>query len=179
MRFGNLSVVAELRPVLALSTSIIFAMSRPLAMPKATASDVAANAVADRKLLASFIEWPWRERTPTWKTLPVNDSSNARCAVNTSAGPLNINEIVAARAPAAPPDTGPSQYVTPTDSSSAAAWAAAAGPIVERSISVSTIEPSAATIASATANVAAPSGTLIKTVVQRRARSAIDSAATA
>ena len=54
---GNLSSLAVLRPVLALITSMT-AGARPPLTPSATASAVAAIAVAERKLLASFISWP-------------------------------------------------------------------------------------------------------------------------
>src|SRR5450432_1617057 len=179
MRLGNLSEVAELRPVDTFSTSTMVAMSSPWATPNATASDVAASAVADKKLLANFIAWPRPARSPTWKTLPVNDCSNARWASSTSTGPANINEIVLARAPAAPPDTGPSQYVTPTDCNCAAASVAAFGPMVDRSMTVSTTALSVAQICCAIASVAAPSGTLINSVEQRLATSPTDAAGTA
>ena len=42
-------------------------MSRPWPTPKATASLVAAIAVAERKLLSSFIAMPWPGRVPTWR----------------------------------------------------------------------------------------------------------------
>ena len=55
-----------------------------------------------------------------------------------SAGPANIIEIVAARAPATPPETGPSVYVTPSSASRAATSPATCGPTVERSTTVVT-----------------------------------------
>ena len=100
--------MAELRPLETLRTSTIIARSRPWARPKASASDVAASAVADRKLLSSFIAWPCPGGAPTWKTLPANASKIGRCASRTASGPANISEMVPARAPATPPETGPS-----------------------------------------------------------------------
>src|SRR5438105_14829316 len=49
--FGNLSAVAELRPLEMLTASRTVARSRSSAAAKATASLVATRAVADRKLL--------------------------------------------------------------------------------------------------------------------------------
>ena len=54
-RFGNLSDVAVLRPVDTFTTSSMVARSSPYARPSAKASDVAASAVAERKLLSSFM----------------------------------------------------------------------------------------------------------------------------
>ena len=116
-RLGNLSTVAELRPVEALSTSSITARSSPWARPKASASDVAASAVAERKLLSSFMVWPCPASVPTWKMWPAKASSTARWSSSTAAGPANMSASVPARAPATPPDTGPSTYVTPTAAS--------------------------------------------------------------
>jgi hypothetical protein len=59
-------------------------------------------------LFSSFMAWPWPGAVPTWNTLPAKTPSTLRCAARTAAGPENISEIVLARAPAAPPDTGPS-----------------------------------------------------------------------
>ena len=53
----------------------------PCARPKARASDVAASAVADRKLLSSFMAWPWPGAGPTWNTFPAMASSRSRWAV--------------------------------------------------------------------------------------------------
>ena len=55
---GNLSRLAVFRPDPELITSIITLGSRPALTPIATASEVATIAVADRKLLASFMVWP-------------------------------------------------------------------------------------------------------------------------
>ena len=63
--FGNLSAVAALRPLDAFNTSSMVAMSRPSDTPNAIASLVAASAVADRKLLASFIACAMPGRVPT------------------------------------------------------------------------------------------------------------------
>ncbi|MCY1309185.1 hypothetical protein D9M70_592580 [compost metagenome] len=54
---GNFSMVAELRPDPALMTSIMTLGSRPAFTPSAMASEVIATAVADNRLLASFITW--------------------------------------------------------------------------------------------------------------------------
>ena len=67
IRLGNLSIVAVLRPLDTFTTSRIACMSRPLAVPKAMASLVAAIAVAEKKSrfnlpLASFF------KVSLWKT---------------------------------------------------------------------------------------------------------------
>ena len=61
---------SELRPDDALTTSTIIGRSSPWCRPNAIASEVAASAVADRKLFSSFMAWPWPGCEPTWKMLP-------------------------------------------------------------------------------------------------------------
>ncbi len=53
--FGNLSCDALLRPLPALITSIMVAASSPDLTPSTIASEVAASAVAESRLLASFM----------------------------------------------------------------------------------------------------------------------------
>ena len=105
---GNLSLVAVFRPLDALSTSSIVAMSTPTDSPKAIASLVAARAVADRKLLASFTAWAMPGRSPTrWRRSLRPARTGVTCS-HASSVPANITVSVRARAPAGPPDTGAS-----------------------------------------------------------------------
>jgi hypothetical protein len=60
-----LSSEAELRPEDALTISRIVFMSMPCLVPKSTASEVAASAVAERKLLSTFTAWPCPGFGPT------------------------------------------------------------------------------------------------------------------
>jgi hypothetical protein len=69
--FGNLASVAVLRPLPALMTSIMVAGSRPALTPNTTTSELAATAVADSRLLQSFMVWPIPGRSPMWNTLPM------------------------------------------------------------------------------------------------------------
>jgi hypothetical protein len=55
MALGNLSCEALLRPLPALITSSITRGSRPAFTPITIASEVIASAVADKRLLASFM----------------------------------------------------------------------------------------------------------------------------
>ncbi len=105
---GNLSSVAALRPLEALRTSSIVAMSRPTEAPKATASLVAARAVADRKLLANFRAWAIPGRSPTRRVRSLSPASTGATAAQAATGPAYITDRVRARAPATPPETGAS-----------------------------------------------------------------------
>ena len=107
MLAGNLVAVASLRPDEALSTSIMSSRSRPTASPKAMASLVAIIAVADRKLLMTFIAWPWPGSVPTRKGLPTV-SRSGRSLSKASSGPANMMETAPATAPGTPPETGAS-----------------------------------------------------------------------
>ena len=70
------SVDAVLRPEPALMTSIITDGSSPALTPIATASEVAAMAVAERKLLASFMVCAMPGLWPMTKTLPKTESAS-------------------------------------------------------------------------------------------------------
>ena len=61
---GNLSSLAVERPLPALITSIITCGSSPALTPSTTASEVAAVAVADSRLLMSFIICPMPGSAP-------------------------------------------------------------------------------------------------------------------
>ena len=82
-----------------------------------------------------------------------------------------MSASVPRRAPATPPETGPSTYVTPTAASRVAASTAAAGPVVERSTTVVARRSSAAATASTTSSTTGPSGRLSSTVSARAATS--------
>ena len=72
---GNLSRLAVLSPEPALMTSIMTAGSSPALTPITTASDVATIAVADRKLLASFMVCAEPGFSPMKNTLPMTSSA--------------------------------------------------------------------------------------------------------
>src|SRR5260370_1386867 len=72
---GNLSRLAVFMPDPALITSIITAGSRPDLTPITTASEVAATAVPDNRLLASFIVSPYPGCCPVKNTLPITPSA--------------------------------------------------------------------------------------------------------
>ena len=99
--------------------------------PSATASAVAAIAVAERKLLASFISWPRPGRPPTWNTRP-NTSSSGRTRSSSGAGPATMTASVPGDAPRTPPETGASRVAMPRPASAAATSAATACPVVEK-----------------------------------------------
>ena len=83
----NLSLVAALWPLDAFSTSSIVAMSRPTDVPNAIASLVAASAVADRKLLASFIACAMPGRSPTWNRRSLRPASTGSASRQASGRP--------------------------------------------------------------------------------------------
>ena len=58
-------MVAVLRPLPALITSITCLGSSPALTPITTASDEIAIAVADKRLFSSFMVWPWPGCLPT------------------------------------------------------------------------------------------------------------------
>ena len=89
-------------------------MSSPTAAPNATASLVAASAVADRKLLASFTAcaMPGFVAHPiTTVAQPGQHRLDSRSRLRRV--PAYITVRVRARAPATPPETGASMYATP------------------------------------------------------------------
>ena len=104
---GNLSRLAVFRPDPALMTSIITPGSRPDLTPITTASEVATMAVADRKLLASFMVCAEPGFSPMKNTLPITPSADF--TVSKSAfGPDTITASVPFSAPPTPPLTGQS-----------------------------------------------------------------------
>ena len=84
-------------------------MSSPTDRPKATASLVAASAVAERKLLASLsaCAMPGRVAHPAPAVAQSGQHRLDRRRTRTSV-PAYITDSVRARAPATPPDTGAS-----------------------------------------------------------------------
>ena len=104
----NLSLVAALRPLEALSTSRTVAMSRPTEAANATASLVAASAVADRKLLASLSAFDHAGAVADVEATvaqPLDDRLH-RGARSRIAAYITVS--VRVMAPAAPPETGAS-----------------------------------------------------------------------
>src|SRR5262245_25049938 len=104
----NLSSLAPLRPLDALSTSSTVVMSSPTVAQNATASLVAASAVADRKLFASFSACAIPGSSPTWKRRSLSPSSTGCTASHAAGAPAYMTASVRAFAPATPPDTGAS-----------------------------------------------------------------------
>ena len=72
---GNLSRLAVLRPEPALITSIMIFGSRPDLTPITTASEVATTAVADNRLLASFMVCADPGFSPMKNTFPITPSA--------------------------------------------------------------------------------------------------------
>ena len=72
------------------------------------ASLVAASAVADRKLLASFNAWAIPGLSPTRRRRSLNPARTGSTARHAASVPAYMTESVRARAPAMPPDTGAS-----------------------------------------------------------------------
>ena len=115
-------------------TSIITCASSPAFTPMATASDVAAIAVAERKLLASFMVCAMPGLSPMMNTRPKTES--ASLTTSTSAcGPDTMTASVPLLAPPTPPDTGESTCTMFFFASAAKIFAAAREPVVERSTS--------------------------------------------
>ena len=113
-------------------TSIMIAGSKPAFTPIATASEVAAIAVADRKLLASFMVCAMPGFSPMTKTLP--KTLSASLTTSTSAfGPDTMTASVPLLAPPTPPLTGESICTMFFLPSIAAISAATREPVVERS----------------------------------------------
>ena len=176
---GTLSIDAVLRPLPALITSHITAGSSPDFTPNTTASAVAAIAVAESRLFASFIVWPMPGRSPMKNTLP-KTASIGSSSVQSARGPATITASVPATAPATPPLTGESTAVMPFAASAAAISRAAVAPVVERSITVFTFDPPATPPApSATSRTIGGVGRLSSTVSTAEATAADDAAARA
>jgi hypothetical protein len=171
-----LSIEAVLRPLPALITSHMTAGSSPDFTPNTTASAVAAIAVAESRLFASFIVWPMPGRSPMKNTLPKTASIGSSSA-QSARGPATITASVPATAPATPPLTGESTAVMPFAPSAAAISRAAVAPVVDRSITVFTFDP-LPTFA-ATSRTIGGVGRLSSTVSTAEATSAGDAAARA
>src|SRR5215470_2716709 len=103
--WGNLCSVAVLRPVPALITSSMTRGSSPALTPITIASEVAATAVADRKLLASFIVWPAPGCSLMKNTLPNTCRAGSMAAIS-ACGPDAMTASVPFSAPRTPPLTG-------------------------------------------------------------------------
>ena len=73
--------------------------------PITTASEVATTAVADRKLLASFMVCPEPGFSPMKNTFPITSSAGF-IASNSARGPDTITASVPFSAPVTPPLTG-------------------------------------------------------------------------
>ena len=102
---GNLCSVAVLRPLPALITSSMMRGSSPALTPMTIASEVAAMAVADRRLLQSFMVCPAPGFSLMKNTLPITASAGS--SASTSArGPDTITASVPLAAPLTPPLTG-------------------------------------------------------------------------
>ena len=103
-----MSLVAALCPLDASMTSSMVSMSSPTERPNAMASLVAANAVAERKLLASFSACAMPGRSPTRRLRSLNPARIGSTTWQAASGPAYMTDSVRARAPATPPDTGES-----------------------------------------------------------------------
>src|ERR1700716_677680 len=102
---GNLSRLAVFMPDPALITSIMTRGSRPDLTPITTASEVATTAVADNRLLASFLVCAEAGFSPVQDTLPI--AARADFTASKSAlGPDTMTASVPFSAPPTPPLTG-------------------------------------------------------------------------
>ena len=88
-----------------LITSIMTAGSSPAFTPITTASEVATIAVAERKLLASFMVCPEPGFSPMKNSFPITRSAGL-IASNSARGPDTITASVPFSAPPTPPLTG-------------------------------------------------------------------------
>ncbi len=113
-------------------TSIITFGSRPALTPMATASEVAAMAVAERKLLASFMVCAMPGLWPITNTLPSTASASLTTSMS-ACGPDTMTASVPLVAPPTPPLTGESICTMFFFASAAAISAATCEPVVERS----------------------------------------------
>ena len=113
-------------------TSIMTAGSSPALTPIATASEVAAMAVAERKLLASFMVCAMPGLWPMMKTLP-NTASASLTTSMSACGPDTMTASVPLLAPPTPPLTGESICTMFFLASAAQISAATCEPVVERS----------------------------------------------
>ena len=121
-----------MRPEPALITSIITAGSRPAFTPIATASEVAAMAVAERKLFASFMVCAMPGLWPMTNTRPKTDNASLTTSM-WPCGPDTMTASVPFLAPPTPPLTGESICTMFFFASSTQISAATRAPVVERS----------------------------------------------
>ena len=114
-------------------TSIITAGSSPAFTPIATASEVAAIAVAERKLFASFMVCAMPGFSPMMKTLP-NTASTSFTKSISAFGPETMTASVPFLAPPTPPLTGQSICTISFFANAAAVFAATCEPVVDKSM---------------------------------------------
>ena len=100
-----MSRLAVFMPDPALITSIMTLGSSPDLTPITTASEVATTAVADKKLLASFMVWAEPGFSPIKNTLPMISSAGLTASAS-AFGPDTITASVPFSAPPTPPETG-------------------------------------------------------------------------
>ncbi len=173
---GNLSWVALLRPLPALMISSITFGSTPALTPMASASEVIATAVSDKRLLPSLTTWASPGFSPTKKTLP-KVPTMGRATSNRSFGQATMTARVPFLAPLTPPETGASIHWMPRSARPAATRIAVPGPMVESSIRVLTRDPSAIPPApSATCSTISGVGRLVSTISAAAATSAAERA---
>ena len=160
-------------------TSIMTAGSSPDLTPITTASDVAAIAVADRKLLASFMVCAEPGFSPMKNTLPITPSAGFSRS-QSARGPDTITASVPFSAPPTPPLTGQSICTMLFFASRPWIRTAICEPTVERSTKRLTRLPSITPPAPvATSSEACSDGRLASTLSQRSAMSFGDAAACA
>src|SRR5262245_31348157 len=177
MILGNLCSVAVLRPVPALITSSMTRGSSPAFTPITIASAVAAIAVAERKLLASFMVCPSPGCSPMKNTLP-NTASAGSTRLTSWRGPDAITASVPLEAPVTPPLTGLSICTMSRSASREKMRLAIADPVVDVSMNRRTRWPSITPPGPvATACTMSGVGKLAITVSTRSANSAGDAAA--
>src|SRR5262245_28305175 len=150
------------------------AMSRPSEVPNAMASQVAASAVAERKLFASFIACARPGSEPTRNRRSLSPASTGWTCAHASSGPAYITASVLALAPATPPETGASTNATPSAESVCATSRAAWTPMVEVSITCVVRRSATERRPRTTCSDAAPSGRLRTTTSACCATSRVD-----
>jgi hypothetical protein len=178
-RRGNLSSVAVLRPLPALITSSMMRGSSPALTPITIASEVAAIAVAERKLLHSFIVCPAPGCSLMKNTLPITFSAGSTAATS-ARGPDTITASVPFSAPPTPPLTGESICTISRSPSVSKMRVAITEPVVDRSTKRRMRLPSISPpLPAATASTMSGVGRLAITVSTRSATSRTEFAASA
>ena len=161
----------------ALITSIMTWGSSPDLTPITTASAVAAMAVADKKLLASFMVCPEPGFSPMKNTLPMLSSAGLTASAS-AFGPDTITASVPFSAPPTPPLTGLSICTMSRCLSKSWIRTAICEPTVDRSTKRLTRLPSITPLAPvATSSEACSEGRLAITVSTRSATSLGEAAA--